>query len=310
MSLIDAISENDEKQVKAMLKKDKKIAQASQKGIPLIVATEQGVGTVVKLLLKHGADTKVKDREGRTPLLIACEENQYEIVVTLLKYNADPKTHCYLGNTPLHAAAVQDNVKMILLLLNNGSDINSINDDGWTALHSASTLNKMSAVKCLLMESADITVKDNRNLSAYDVAVQLRFYNLAHILRSHDKRRLREHKRGYKKSKQSKSKNKRRKSIIQQLFQSSKTQKVEVFCDDELVTTMTYREIERRESSIVTVDESYNENECPICYELPTLKVRFYQCTNGHVYCGECRQDPDRCFCLDYDNTNDEERII
>lgn len=51
---------------------------------PLHHAAEQGNKALVKVLLDNGADTKIKDDQGRTPLKIA-EEKGYKEIVDLLR---------------------------------------------------------------------------------------------------------------------------------------------------------------------------------------------------------------------------------
>lgn len=44
-------------------------------------------------------------------------------------------------------------------------------------------------------------------------------------------------------------------------------------------------------------DMEEDENECPVCFEVPLPPVQIYQCTNGHLYCGRCKQMPNMQKC-------------
>jgi len=79
---------------------------------------------VVKLLLEHGADPNVKNRDGKTPLHNAASEGHLEVVKLLLERGADPNVKDDDGNTPLHNAAWRGHLEVVKLLLEHGADPN------------------------------------------------------------------------------------------------------------------------------------------------------------------------------------------
>ncbi|KAK9440036.1 Ankyrin repeat-containing domain protein [Metarhizium brunneum] len=64
---------------------------------PLQLAVEEGSDTIVRLLLKSGADPKVQDCHGRTLLWLAVEVKQYEVAKLLLESGADVEPREYEG---------------------------------------------------------------------------------------------------------------------------------------------------------------------------------------------------------------------
>ncbi|XP_023316075.1 ankyrin-1-like [Trichogramma pretiosum] len=113
---------------------------------PLHVALKNssyGKKNVVELLLSHGADPNLTDRNGNTLLHIICagRSNRYFVVEILfqvcrkinrtVQINARDKD----GNTPLHLALEYPCEKVLDLLLQNGADPNSRNTKGFSPLH-------------------------------------------------------------------------------------------------------------------------------------------------------------------------------
>lgn len=62
----------------------------------IIVATKQGLGCVVKLLISHGVSPDVEDSEGDYPLLIAARHGQSDIVDALRHTDIDESTYPYI----------------------------------------------------------------------------------------------------------------------------------------------------------------------------------------------------------------------
>lgn len=118
---------------------------------PLIVASERNLSSVVELLMKFGADTRVRDKNGRNVLAIAsfcgCDDvvrflisrikqSSSESVALLLNDRDD------LGCTPLWLAARTGNLSMVELLMNAGADDTIADEDGLTPMEVASRFKK------------------------------------------------------------------------------------------------------------------------------------------------------------------------
>ena len=109
---------------------------------------------LVKLLLEHGVDPKLHDRDGSTALHFAAQAHQPEIVQLLIDKGApvDPKDH--LGNTPLSKA---------LSTFRGDADGNAI----WA----------------LVLAGADRTIKNTHGISPEDLSRGVSSYDLGQFFR-------------------------------------------------------------------------------------------------------------------------------
>jgi ankyrin repeat protein len=107
---------------------------------PLHLSVHKANKVAVELLLKHGADVEIRDREGNTPLCLM--SGGKEIIQLLLDHKANPNAQNNAGNTPLHTAVnrtVGNNAssqkEAAELLINRGADVNIRNREGLTPLN-------------------------------------------------------------------------------------------------------------------------------------------------------------------------------
>jgi hypothetical protein len=77
-------------------------------------------GSVVRLLLEHGADINVQSRSGWTPLHFASYNGALEVVRLLLEHGADVEAK-YYGKTALQVAAEEGHDKVVELLREHGA---------------------------------------------------------------------------------------------------------------------------------------------------------------------------------------------
>ncbi len=126
-------------------------------------------------MLKNGANPNSYDLTSKlSPLHVASENNNVSIVKLLIKYGADVNIYAntlYL-NTPLHIAALNDSSEVVTILLENGANINIYNDYtiGKTPLHLAVMNNSINSIKILLDKGADTNIKDNEGNTPIDLA--------------------------------------------------------------------------------------------------------------------------------------------
>uniref|UniRef100_A0ABD2XNG9 Uncharacterized protein n=1 Tax=Trichogramma kaykai TaxID=54128 RepID=A0ABD2XNG9_9HYME len=109
---------------------------------PLLLATKRSKATVIKLLLKHGANPNLTDVKGSTPLhIISCKYGDADLAKTFFDINdeieqtVDINALDKLGNTALHVALANDHWKLAESLLRRGGDLNLVDERGWTPLH-------------------------------------------------------------------------------------------------------------------------------------------------------------------------------
>ncbi|CAB0037015.1 unnamed protein product [Trichogramma brassicae] len=99
---------------------------------------------IIQLLLNHGADPNLANKNGSTPLHVICENRSYGAysVFSMLLESIDEFQQTMLidakdkwGDTPLLLATSKRNAEMVASLLRRGADPNLANEDGKTLLH-------------------------------------------------------------------------------------------------------------------------------------------------------------------------------
>jgi uncharacterized protein len=152
----------------------------------LDLANKDRIVTIVKSLLKHGADpnfrlkqpkaitTNEVSLDGATPVLLAAEVNNTEAVKVLLDAGADARITTEQGMTPLIMASgggtdIQrarppeeraQAIDTVKLLVERGVDINAVGQYGWTALHQASYQGLTDVIEFLVSKGANINEMD------------------------------------------------------------------------------------------------------------------------------------------------------
>lgn len=109
----------------------------------LHVASRHGLAEHVQLLLHHGAELEVKNKEGQTPLNAACAQHHqpqdmdryYRVCQLLVESGASVNAADRDRQHPLHLACKNANVQIAELLLARGANVNVMNYGGNTALH-------------------------------------------------------------------------------------------------------------------------------------------------------------------------------
>ncbi|NXC98387.1 ASB10 protein, partial [Certhia familiaris] len=109
----------------------------------LHVASRHGLAEHVQLLLHHGAELEVKNKEGQTPLNAACAQHHqpqdmgryYQVCQLLVESGASINAADRDRQHPLHLACKNANAQIAELLLARGASVNVMNYGGNTALH-------------------------------------------------------------------------------------------------------------------------------------------------------------------------------
>mmetsp|Transcript_8370 Transcript_8370/g.16608 ORF Transcript_8370/g.16608 Transcript_8370/m.16608 type:complete len:422 (-) Transcript_8370:1402-2667(-) len=138
---------------------------------PLYRAIMCGHYEAAKVLLIHGANPNMCNRQGETPLHQAvC--NSVTLTELLLENDADPNVQQQEGDTPLHQAAFRGDTEMTKLLISHGAQANVKNYlFGKTALHYASEGGFVPVVQLLLEAGASVGIRDKKGKKPTDVAI-------------------------------------------------------------------------------------------------------------------------------------------
>lgn len=100
--------------------------------------------------------------------------NKCEMIHELMKNHANVNIQDKDGNTPLHWLINYDYFSVIDVLVSYQVDINKPNFYGQTPLHKASLEGRFKIVKDLLERGGDYTLRDHKNRTPKDLAVELR----------------------------------------------------------------------------------------------------------------------------------------
>ncbi len=119
---------------------------------PLMRAAKNGDSAAMRVLMAHGADAGLKQKNGTTALMLAAGVGRGQGV-----FAKDYATEAEL------LAAVR-------FLLESGADVNAANDSGQTALHIAAQASD-GIVKYLAEHGANLDAKDKQGRTALDVAL-------------------------------------------------------------------------------------------------------------------------------------------
>lgn len=166
---------------------------------PLIIAIRYKRYDIVRILLANGANPNKTDQHGMEPIRLAAiagdkdvflllENNgaslnsitglvvaaakggNIQIIQALLRKGMHVNEVDANGNTPLHNTA---NVKVAVYLLSRGAGVDIKNGDGDTPLHSSVIDRNVDMVDFLLKNGADTSLRNNRGLTASQLAGQI-----------------------------------------------------------------------------------------------------------------------------------------
>ena len=149
---------------------------------PLCVASRWGHTEVAWVLLEHGVDTEIRDKDYWSPLDRASENGHVEIVRVLLEHGAVVNSRDITDYTALHTSAWYGQSAVTRALLDHGADVNAKAKDNETPLHWATN---EGVARILLEYGADPNAKDSYNCTPLQYALAKQHPDVAHLLRKH-----------------------------------------------------------------------------------------------------------------------------
>lgn len=117
---------------------------------PLRAACFDGRLDIVKYLTEHNADINVSNKYNNTCLMIAAYKGHLDVVTFLLEKGVNPNERSNCGGTALHFAAECGHIAIVLVLLTYGSKMMK-NVNGMTPLISAADRTRAEVVEYLVL---------------------------------------------------------------------------------------------------------------------------------------------------------------
>lgn len=132
----------------------------------MIASTEEATSSTIPSLLELGADTSLRDNQGRTALLSACAEGNRPDVIALAK-KSNVNELDLEGNSALMLLAYKaEAVAAVKALIAAGADANAANFGGRTVLMCASDGGSSDVVSAVLAADAKVNARDNLGRTA------------------------------------------------------------------------------------------------------------------------------------------------
>ncbi|MCX6165844.1 MAG: ankyrin repeat domain-containing protein, partial [Ignavibacteriae bacterium] len=162
---------------------------------PLITSVNASESEILKILYLYGADSKIKNNDGKTASDLAKEKNKTSIISflknpsvnifyiinqhldnILIKRILENKTLILekdeFGRSLLHYSILYGNIDLTSQLLDNGADINAKDNDNNTPFHYALNNLKIDIAKNLINRNADLNIKNNNNETALILSIK------------------------------------------------------------------------------------------------------------------------------------------
>ena len=146
---------------------------------PLMTACEYGHINTVTILIEHGANVYLQDRDGLSAVHYAVRGSQAcEILSCLMENGADVDVKTFDNCTPLMIAAQRGDTKVVTFLIEQGAMVNLQDKDGNAAVHYAIQENSGShesneVLDYLIQNGADVNAQSNEGRTPLMKAIEL-----------------------------------------------------------------------------------------------------------------------------------------
>lgn len=138
---------------------------------------------VVNLLLDHGVNVNLANRDGVTPLHNAVRKGWDEVAERMLKMGAEVTGVDGRSQTALHLAAAAGNARIAEALLKAGADANAKDNRANTPLHLAAGSGQRPVCELLLRYGAKANVANQEGKMPFDIATERGHQNIIFLLK-------------------------------------------------------------------------------------------------------------------------------
>ncbi|CAN0374333.1 unnamed protein product, partial [Ectocarpus sp. 12 AP-2014] len=127
-------------------------------------AAATGLGDVVSMLLRDGAEVDVLDSKGRTAIHLSAERGSLSAVQALLAAGGDSSLRYGKDKafSELGLAANYGHVEVMQALIRHGVDVHTPDSNSCTALHSAAIGDEVEAIDTFIEDGANINVQGGK----------------------------------------------------------------------------------------------------------------------------------------------------
>jgi ankyrin repeat protein len=139
----------------------------------IILSNKPYASSLVKTLLKNGADPDLTSDSGKTPLYTATSLQQKKIVSILLKFGADPNARINNDTTPLHECALNGYDRIAEILCRAGANPNALNAHGKTPKIIAAENQNTRLFATLQLDGLSVFENEELDRKAYSIILRL-----------------------------------------------------------------------------------------------------------------------------------------
>lgn len=159
--------------LKKLLEKDIPLETPDENNeLPIIKAIYAQNIDIIKYLIARKVNLYATDLSGQTAMMICARNGFLDIAKLLLTAGYDlNQSISTTDQTVLGLAVWNNHLKMVQWLLNNGANVDIVDNQGWTPLMIAAYSGFTDIVTELLKHHPDTAKKNNRGLTAFDLAV-------------------------------------------------------------------------------------------------------------------------------------------
>lgn len=156
--------------------------QTSTGTTPLMIATNLGHETTVKLLLQGNACVDHLDKYMQTPLTLAIKRGNLAIAQLLLDHHALANGPPGQKDKPLHLAVSRCNAEIATVLIKNDASILQQDEAGEIPLHHAARHGLSAMARLVLPGRDDMNIKDSEGNTALHAAAAAGSYDVVRLL--------------------------------------------------------------------------------------------------------------------------------